>query len=330
MRASALNLETYSAAVLPQSAGLTGKERRMTKRSAAVRTNLIFTVLFAFSLTGVTSAAAQSLSGTLVVAVPVNEGLVACSDKRAFNDHTGTFDDTFVKIRKVNKNTLFVVTNTIGFLDRSSGKTEFDVFAITEAYLSQNAFANELRFWNGIKNEIRKQLLDYLAKRKFADWPETDRVSNKLLTNLVFFSTTEKESASYTLRVFYEKARTPVVYISNVVREVVRTPKLIGKGKSVIDYLARNPSAAQDPAIQRFDQTRYDIKTTTIKDAVTFAEKLFHLTNTSIPQARVSSTHDCALLSYQNGFEWIGPGTQAVSLGTQAPSPARTRPRSQY
>ena len=296
----------------------------MLKRSAAVCSNLIFTVLFACSFTGGTSTAAQTLSGTLVVAVPVNEGLVACSDKRAFNDRTGTFDDNFVKIRKVNKNTLFVVTNTIGFLNRSNGKLEFDVFRITENYLAQNAFAAEPRFWDGLKREFRKHLLDYLAKQKFADWPETDRENNKLLTNLVFFSATEKGRVSYTLRVFYEKAPTPVIYIPDVVSELVRTPKLSGKGKSVIDYLARNPSLTQDPAILQFDQTRFDIKKTTIKDAVAFAGKLFHLTNAGIPQARVSSTYDCALLGYQNGFEWIGN-----SLGTQAPPLARTRPRSQ-
>lgn len=272
--------------------------------------NLVFPALFASSLCAARDTNTQALSGTLVIAVPVNEGLVACSDKRAFNDRTGTFNDNLVKIHKVNSKALFVATNTIGFLDKATGKLEFDVFAITEGYLSRHPFVAEPQFWDGLKKEIRKQLLEYLAKRKFADWPETDRENNKLLSNLVFFSITDKRARSYTLRVFYEKAPTPVVYIPDVVSEQVNTPKLSGKGKTVIDYLARNPSLTQDPAIQQFDQTRYDIKTTTIKDAVTFAEKLFHLTSTAIPQARVSSTYDCALLGYQNGFEWIGDSHQ--------------------
>src|SRR5688500_2832404 len=150
----------------------------MLKRSVGLFAVLALLTVLASSR----NSSAQSLSGTLVVAVPVNEGLVACSDKRAFNDQTGKFDDTLVKIRKVDKNTLFVVTNTIGFLDRSTWKLEFDVFAITEGYLAKNAFAAEPRFWDGLKTEIRKQLLGYLAKRKFGDWPETDRENNKLLT----------------------------------------------------------------------------------------------------------------------------------------------------
>ena len=272
--------------------------------------NLVFPALFASSLCAASNTNTQALSGTLVIAVPVNEGLVTCSDKRAFNDQTGTFNDNLVKIHKVNSKALFVATNTIGFLDKATAKLEFDVFAITEGFLSRHPFVAEPQFWDGLKKEIRKQLLEFLAKRKFADWPETDRENNKLLSNLVFFSITDKSARSYTLRVFYEKAPTPVVYIPDVVSEQVNTPKLSGKGKTVIDYLARNPSLTQDPAIQQFDQTRYDIKTTTIKDAVNFAEKLFYLTNTAIPQARVSSTYDCALLGYQNGFEWIGDSHQ--------------------
>jgi hypothetical protein len=86
-------------------------------------------------LSAARSVKTQNLGGTLVVAVPVTEGLVACSDKRLFNDQTGTFDDNFVKIREVDNNTLFVATHTVGFLDKTTGKFEFNVFEITDRYV---------------------------------------------------------------------------------------------------------------------------------------------------------------------------------------------------
>jgi hypothetical protein len=246
-----------------------------------------------------------SLSGTLVVAVPVKEGMVACSDKRIFNHKTNTFNDDFVKIRRVNNNAFFVATNTVGLLDRATGEIAFDVFEITEKYVSQNNFVAEKRFWDGLSSEIRQQLLAYLAKRKFEEWPETDHENERLLFNLVFYSIVGKTVRSYSLKVFYEKARTPVIYIPPVASEQVKTPKLSGKGKDVMAYLARDPSLSQDPSILRFDQGSFDINETTIRDAILFAEKLFVLTNTKLPQARVSKTYDCALLSYENGFQWI-------------------------
>jgi hypothetical protein len=237
--------------------------------------------------------------------MPVKEGLVACSDKRLFNDQTGKFDDSSVKIRKVNSNTLFVATNTIGFLNKTTGKLEFDVNEITAGYAAKHVFSSGQAFWDGLKEEIRKQLLKYLAKRKYADWPETDVANNKLLFNLVFYSLNKDSVRSYSLTVFYEKASTPVIFIPGVISEEVKTPKLIGKGKDVMAYLSAHPDLARDPGILRFDESNFDIKNVAVSDAVTFAKKLFFLTNSSLPQAEVSATYDCALLGYQNGFQWI-------------------------
>ena len=248
----------------------------------------------------------ETVGGTLVVAVPVSEGIVGCADKRLFNDQTGAVDDSFVKIHKLNNNAFFVATHTVGFLDKTTGKLEFDVFKITDNYIAQHAFVAGPQFWDGLKKEIRTQLQGYLSKRKFKDWPETDVANNRLLFNLVFFASSGNTVRSYTLRVFYEKQPTPVIDMPSVIGEVVRTPKLIGKGKDVMNYLARNPSVAADPSILRFDQGRFKIANTTIPDAVNFAKKLFLIANTSVPRSTVSATYDCALLGYQNGFQWIG------------------------
>lgn len=282
----------------------------MFKRLIGLSTNLVFIVLAVCGLAAAQGKGIQSHSGTLVIAVPVSDGLVACADKRLYNDQTGTFTDNFVKIKRVNDNNLFVATHTVGFLDKMTGKIEFDVFEITSRYAAQHDFNTGREFLNGLSEEIRKQLLAYLAKRKFADWPETDAANNKLLFNLVFYSAAKTSVRSYSLRVFYEKAATPIVFIPDMVSGVVKTPQVIGKGKDVMDYLARNPDLARDPSILQFDQTRFNIKKTAVIDAVNFAKKLFFLTNTAIPQARVSATYDCALLSYQNGFQWLDASGQ--------------------
>lgn len=247
----------------------------------------------------------QRVSGTLVVAVPVREGLVACADKRAFNHSTLAYSDDLVKIHKVNSRTLFVATNTVGFLDPRTGKIGFNVFEITSSYLTRHAFAPEKQFWDGLRKEIRTQLLAYLRNQKLKDQPETDLANNRLLFNLVFYSISKDTARSYSLKVFYEKAATPIIYIPDVASEEVKTAKLSGKGKDVMDYLSRNPGLSRDPSILRFDQTKFDVQKTSAADAVGFAKMLFIVANTGVPEANVSAVHDCALLSYRNGFQWI-------------------------
>ena len=266
-------------------------------------------------------ASAQGLHGTLVVAVPVEDGLVACADKRLYNDTTGKSSDSFVKIHKVDNNTLFVATNTIAFVDKSTQKVGFDVYDITARYAAQNKF-NSVSFWNGLSDEIRKQLLDYLEARKFADWPEADKANNNLLFNLVFYSTTTgKRTRSYSLSVFYEKTNPPIITIPGVMIEDVRTPKLSGKGKDVIAYLSQRPALAQDPAFLRFDETRFNIATTSVEDALNFARTLFIITNSALPQAEVSASHDCALLGYRTGFTWINDAGMPVAKEVNSPQP---------
>lgn len=249
-------------------------------------------------------ASAQAVYGTLVVAVPVRDGLVVCADKRLYNFDARTFTDDNVKIRQVNKNSLFAATNTIGFYDRKSRTMAFDAFKVTENYIAKNDIDSGKPFWEGLKKEITAQLRLYFAKRPFAEWPESDRGNNNLLFNLVFYSVRDNRALSHTLRVFYEKKQTPVIYIPDPVSEQVRTPKLSGKGREVMNFLAKNPAAASDPAIQRFDETLFNAQNTTVSDAVGFSKKLFQLTSTGVPQANVSPTFDCALLDYASGFRF--------------------------
>jgi hypothetical protein len=215
-----------------------------------------------------------------------------------------------------------VATNTVGFLDPQTGKVVFDVFEITSTYLARRGFAADKQFWDGLKLELRRELLGYLSKQKFKDQPDTDLANNRLLFNLIFYSVSQNNVRSYSLKVFYEKATTPIIFIPDVVSEEVRTPKLGGKGKDVMEYLSRNPVFAGDPSILRFDQRNFDIQKTTAADAVRFATKLFVLASTGVPQANVSAAHDCALLSYQNGFQWIDDSANpkvAAFSGIQRP-----------
>jgi hypothetical protein len=239
------------------------------------------------------AAYADSVGGTLVIGIPVNDGLVVCADKRLYNSDAQTFTDDYVKIRKAGDSALFAATHTIGFYDRKNKRMGFNAFDTTEKYLKKNSFSPTPAFWSGLKREITTDLKSYFSTQKFADLPATDTANKGLLFNLIFYSLDGGKRTSYTLRVFYRKAQTPIVFITDPIFEEVRSPQLSGKGRDVMKYLATNSKAASDPTILRFDERIFSADKTTREQAVTFSAKLFDLTNRYVPLARVSSTYDC-------------------------------------
>lgn len=276
---------------------------------------VICTLLFSqWSLAASQDNKVEEVGGTLVVAVPVRDGLVVCSDKRLLNEATGGFRDDFVKLHKVNDSAVFVATHTTGFLNKTTGKMGFDIFDVTQNFVARNAFSPKREYWTALRREIQTKLSSYLSSQNFQDLPETDVANNRLLFNLVFFSVDESQIHSYSISVFYEKAQRPVINVADVVSEIVRTPKLIGKGKDVMMLFARDPSLGRDPAILKFDQSNFSTQRTSAADAVNFAIRLFKLTNSELPEAAVSAAHDCAVLRFVDGFSWIDDGGKPISV----------------
>lgn len=253
------------------------------------------------------AAQTDRLRGTLVVAVPVDVGLVACADKRLFNADARTFTDDFVKIRRAGPDAVFAATHTVGFYHRKSGKMAFDAFKVTQDYVDKTPFSNTKPFWDGLKQEILQQMFIYLSGQPYASWPETDTANRGLMFNLIFYAIQNGRPYTQTVKVLYEKKKTPVVTVMPPIAELVMSPKLSGKGRDVMKYLSVTPSVANDPAILKFDERTFTVATTRTSDAVEFARKLFTLTSTVVPEAQVSPTFDCALIDRKTGNRSLQP-----------------------
>ncbi|MEQ1764369.1 MAG: hypothetical protein ABL984_14655 [Pyrinomonadaceae bacterium] len=247
-------------------------------------------------------AQADRLQGTLVVAVPVDVGLVVCADKRLNNSAAGSFSDENVKVRRAGPDAVFAATHTVGFYDRKSEKMAFDAFKTTQDYVDITPFSNTKPFWDGLKVALLQGMFTYLSGKPYAAWPETDAANRGLLFNLIFYSISNGRPYSQTVKVMYEKKSTPVVTVMPPFAELVTAPKLSGKGRDVMRYLDRSPSVAKDPAILKFDERTFTVATTHTSDAIDFSRKLFALTSTAVPEAHVSPTFDCALLDRNTGY----------------------------
>lgn len=251
------------------------------------------------------TAQIEQKRGTLVVAVPVDVGLVACADKRLYNIDARTYTDDSVKIRKAGPNAVFAATHTVGLYDRKSKLTGFDAFKVVQDYVDKNPYRNDKEFWDGLKVAILQRMFIYLSTQPYSSWPETDTANRGLLFNLIFYAMNNGKPYSQTVKVLYEKKKTPVVTVMPPVAELLTSPVLAGKGRDVLKYLDRTPSVANDPKILRFDERTFSVTTTRTPDAIDFAKKLFEITSTAVPNAYVSPTFDCALLDRNSGFRQL-------------------------
>jgi len=267
----------------------------------------IVAILILLASAGPLAAQLQRKQGTLVVAIPVATGMVACADKRLYNIDARTYTDDFVKIRKAGPNALFAATHTVGLFDPKTKVTSFDAFKVVQDYVDKTPYRNDKEFWDGLKVSILQRMLVYLSAQPYANWPETDTANRGLLFNLIFYAMSNGKPYSQTVKVLYEKKKTPVVTVMPPVAELITSPVLAGKGRDVLKYLDRTPTVAKDPAILRFDERTFSVTTTSTLDATEFARRLFLLTSTVVPQAHVSPTFDCALLDRTTGYRMLQP-----------------------
>jgi hypothetical protein len=280
----------------------------MMIRSQALRRtsnwSRIFFVFIAFN--AVYFAGASTSMGTLVVAVPVREGLVVCADKRLSNAADLTFTDSNLKLRRAGNNALYAATSTVGFYDDKAGKMAFNVFDVTSGYVDRAGFSVGREFWDGLKKEIRGSMDAYFRAHTYAEWPESDGAGSDLLFNLIFFSIEGGRAWSHQVSVHYIKARTPVVSIVGPIREEIRTTKLVGKGKEVISYLERS-GPTLDRSMLKFGASNFNVSDTSAAEATRFAKSLICLASSGVPEAFVSPASDCASLSHSTGVsETVG------------------------
>jgi hypothetical protein len=247
------------------------------------------------------------LEGTLVVAIPTKEGLVVCADKRLHNNFTGEISDTFVKIYKLRKNALFTAVDGIGLIDKQTLKKEFDAFDTVNRFSTEVPFEDNEKYWSGLTAALKEEINQYLLKRSFSDWPESgSKDSGYAMFSVIFYYLdTENLIKSRVLKFRYIKQQPPILDPVVEPASIVKTPKLSGKARLVIDMLSNDPALYEDSQIKELDEKVFDYKAFSIIRATELANRLITISSTRLPEAYISPSCDCAILRYRGGFKWL-------------------------
>jgi len=251
--------------------------------------------------------------GTLILAIPVREGLVLCGD-RWITDQTGARVGEETKIKPVGERAAFVISGRVGLdLNTNPPTVLFDAHQLTEQYLKDKDV--ETADWEEYQATLRAALQRALEKLPFAQWPESRWGSQSFLQVLIFYIDSQHQLQGVYVRLQYLRQQPPMIDVSlkRMVREQFTRalPIPIGNQRVYRELESGHAPAFDDlrrsGIIQRFIRGTLPVDGATSSEAISFARMVIRATSTRArllagPYEPVGPDCDCFVLSKDAGL----------------------------
>ena len=251
--------------------------------------------------------------GTLILAIPVREGLVLCGD-RWITDQTGARVGEETKIKPVGERAAFVISGRVGLdLNTNPRTVLFDAHQLTEQFLKDKDV--ETADWEDYATTLRSAFQGALERVPFAQWPESRWGSQSFLQVLIFYIDSQHQLQGVYVRLQYLKQQPPMIDVS--LKRMVRgqfthaLPIPIGNQRVYRELESGHAPAFDDlrrsSIIQRFIKGTLPVDNATSSEAISFARIVISATSTRArllpgPNEPVGPDCDCFVLSKNEGL----------------------------
>jgi len=251
--------------------------------------------------------------GTLILAIPVREGLVLCGD-RLITDNNGVRVAEETKIRPLGTSGAFVLTGTVGLdLSTTPRTVLFDANELTEKYLKGRDLGSV--DWDDYRRVLSHAFQNALERVPFDQWPASRWGTESLFQVLVFYVDPQHHLQGRYIRLEYLKQQPPKIELS--FRVMVKEqfdralPIPIGNQK-VYNELKAGHSPDFDEfrrsaIVQRFIKGTEPSAQATSNDAITFSRIIIEATSSEaklLPgrEEPVGPDCDCFVLDRRSGL----------------------------
>jgi len=261
--------------------------------------------------------------GSIFVAVPTSQGLVACSDQRRHNYRTGTDRDDQVKIHPIGRNAFYAVAGIFRCDECTSTvlgvTTSFDLYEVVDTFFHGKDTTDLDPYWEPLKRHISNSLREAgpglsllvtaLPKRRDNTLFEMivmylDRSGN-LKSQIYKCTFANPGSSDFSMTVVYGPATNvdltkaqPIILGDTQVYAELRTG-------TRLEFKYVRQSDVVKPFLSDF-RPRGQVSP---NEALAFAYALIDATAQGGylvgKDIHVSKTCNCALLGFQGGFRWI-------------------------
>src|SRR5215831_469292 len=261
--------------------------------------------------------------GSIFVAVPTSQGLVACSDQRRHNYRTGTDRDDQVKIHPIGRNAFYAVAGVFRCDECTSTvlgvTTTYDLYEVVDTFFHGKDTADLDAYWEPLKRKIADSLkeagpgLNVLAATLPRKQDRTlfemivmyiDRAGS-LKSELYKCTYVNPGSSDFSLTVVYGP-------LSNVDLNKAQ-PIILGDGQVYAELKTGNrlefKYVRQSGVVKPFLSDYRPRSQVNPNQALAFEYALIEATAQGgylvAKDIHVSKTCNCALLGFQGGFRWI-------------------------
>jgi hypothetical protein len=261
--------------------------------------------------------------GSLIVAVPTSQGVVACSDQRRHNYRTGTDRDDQVKIHQIGRNAFYAVAGVFRCDECTSTvlgvTTSFDLYQVVDTFFHGKDTADLEAYWEPLKRHISDSLREAGEGLSLLVTALPKRRENTLFEMMVMYldrtgslkselykcTYADPGSSDFSMTVVYgpatnvdlSKAQPIILGDSQVYAELRTGTKL--------EFKYVRQSDVVKPFLSDF-RPRGQVSP---NEALAFEYALIEATAQGgylvAKDIHVSKTCNCALLGFQSGFRWI-------------------------
>ena len=270
-----------------------------------------------------TASSPSGWHGSIIVAVPTSQGMIACGDQRRHNYSTGADRDDQVKIRPIGRNAFYAIAGVFRCDECQSTvlgvTTSFDLYEVVDSFFRNNSTTDLDLSWEALKRKIADSLRDAGSGLSIlaASLPRTrdhvlfemmviyiDRAGN--LKCEIFKCTYAKPGTSeFTLTVVYGPP-------ANVDLNKAQ-PIILGDGQVYAELKSgTRPEfkyVRQSDVVKPFLRDFRPRGQVSPNEALAFAYALMDATAQGGylvgKDIHVSKTCNCALLGFSGGFRWV-------------------------
>jgi hypothetical protein len=231
-------------------------------------------------------ASVLTRGGTLILAIPVREGLVLCGD-RLISDNAGVRVAEETKIRPIGTKGAFVLTGTVGLdLSTTPRTVLFDANELTEKYLKGRDI--DKVDWDDYCRVLGDAFKNALERVPFDQWPPSRRGTESVFQVLVFYVDAQHDLQGRYVRLEYLKQQPPQIDLSFqvMVKEQFdrALPIPIGNQKVYKELKAGHSPDFDDlrrsAIVQRFIKGTEPSAQATSDDAIKFSRIIIEATST--------------------------------------------------
>jgi hypothetical protein len=257
------------------------------------------------------------------VAVPISQGVVACSDQRRHNYRTGVDRDDQVKIHPIGRNAFYAIAGVFRCDECKSTvlgvTTSFDLYEVVDSFFRNNPTTDLDLYWDALKRKIAASLQDAGSGLSVlaATLPRTH--DNTLFEMVVMYIDRAGNLKCEIYKCTYAKPGTSEFSLTVVYGPPANVdlnkgqPIILGDGQVYAELKSGTKPefkyVRQSDVVKPFLSDYRPRSEVSPNEALTFAYALIDATAQGGylvgKDIHVSKTCNCALLGFNGGFRWV-------------------------